>query len=543
MNEETGTFTTECEDIAQRLFGLNGSKPDIGQVVTAEKFKHAVLTGSELEPIYAELEESGLPQPPKHFAEQIQQELTELGLQQYAWEGGHRRRTDLGNAERFIDLYGDRVRYVYEWKEQGWLWWDRTRWVRYANDEIEAAVGKTIRSVYSEAAEDPDAASRKRLADWAKSSEASGRINSLLTWARNSVALSPEELDRHPMLLNVENGVLDLKTSELRPHDPELLLTRRMPMRFDPEAGAPTFEAAMELWTADDKELARFLQVAIGYTLTGRVDEHCTFFLYGDGRNGKSTWSDLWRRFFGDYSAVFKTEALFLGGLRGIRSMEQLSLLEGARYALGDEIKSEVTLNAAALKDLTGGDVRRAGRLYQQAYDYEPTDKLWLYGNHTPKITDTDLGIWRRIRLVPFTANIRNQRNQSELIADLLAEASGILNWALEGCRIWQAEGLQMVPAVEAATDRYRSEQDVLQQFMEEVCQQGKGRVVRCDDLYNEMLNWAKRNQEGFLDKKSKRWLTSRLKSLGIPQRGRGDSRMYIGIGLRDSPNQEEIPF
>jgi putative DNA primase/helicase len=158
---------------------------------------------------------------------------------------------------------------------------------------------------------------------------------------------------------------------------------------------------------------------------------------------------------------------------------------------IGSEIDEGTRLAEARVKHMTGGD-RQVGRfLYSDSFEFQPTHKLWLFGNHKPDIRGTDIGIWRRMRLIPFTVQIADSEKDPQLGAKLLGELSGILNWAIEGCAAWQKQGLGTPSVVKTATAAYQDEEDDLGQFVKDQCVVGRDNEIAKTDLYMVYRDWA----------------------------------------------------
>ena len=199
--------------------------------------------------------------------------------------------TDLGNAERFVELFGALVRYCAEWEE--WLVWDGQRWCANANAELMQMAHATVRRIHSEAAHAQDLEQRRVISKHTLASEAHSRVENMLLGAKPYLTVHADQLDQHPMLLNVANGVVDLSTMTLLPHDPDYLITKLINVSYDPAAECFEWTKFLELVTGGDQALQGFLQLAVGYTLTGRTDAHCLFVLYGTGANGKTTFTEF----------------------------------------------------------------------------------------------------------------------------------------------------------------------------------------------------------------------------------------------------------
>ena len=301
----------------------------------------------------------------------------------------------------------------------GWTEMDRR-----ADAELAKLAHNVIRGIYSEGAKkSPTKINKRATGKHALSSEARSRIENMLLCAKPYLAVRPEQLDQYPMLLNVANGVIDLSTGSLLPHDPKYLITKLIEVDYDPEAGCPEWEKFLDLVTGGDKNLQFFLQLAVGYTLTGLTDEHCLFVLYGTGANGKTTFTETIRLLLGDYAKRVNIESLMQSWGSGQAATPNVADMAGARFVLSSEIPDNRKLNDALVKDLTGGDAITARFLFTNPFTFLPTHKLWIFGNYKPQISGTDEGIWRRIRVVPFTVTIpKEQRRRMTRCACRISE-------------------------------------------------------------------------------------------------------------------------
>lgn len=423
--------------------------------------------------------------------------------------------TDEGNAQRFLAMHGDDVLYCHPWGK--WLAWDGTR---YRVDES-AAVERLAKESLATIGD----------STWRMKSQAARRLSDCLRLARVDRPVLPDGLDVDPWLLNVKNGVVDLRDGRLHPHDRSRAMTKLAPVEFlsRSEAECPRWEDFVEQVTAGDSELASFLRRACGYTLTGAVSEHALFFCHGPGANGKSVFLSTLQALLGpDYSA--KAPADLLLAKRGDAHPTERALLFGRRLVLCTESDDGRRFAEALLKELTGGDRISARRMREDFWDFAPTHKLWLSSNHKPAVRGTDHGIWRRIRLIPFSVTIPEERQDKSLGAKLLAELPGILHWAVQGCLQWQAEGLGEPKAVLAATAAYRCEMDLLGSFMAECCIVGDGRQVHAKDFRAAYENWCQQQGERPI---SQRRLGAALSERGFAKR-HSNGTWYIGLGLAD---------
>jgi putative DNA primase/helicase len=438
--------------------------------------------------------------------------------------------TDIGNAERFINQYGKDVKYCYEWGK--WLVWDGRKWVVNADAELMKLAHNVIRGIYSESVKIMDSEQRKATGKHALLSEARSKVENMLICAKPYIAVHPDQLDQYPLLLNIANGVIDLSTGSLLPHDPKYLITKLIKVDYDPKADYSKWKEFLNLVTGGDKNLQYFLQLAVGYTLTGCTDEHCLFVLYGTGSNGKTTYTETIRLLLGDYAKRVNIESLMQSWNTGRAATPDIASMAGARFVLSSEIPENRKLNESLVKDLTGGDAITARHLYEELFTFTPTHKLWIFGNHKPRISGTDEGIWRRIRVVPFSVIIpkEQRRRMSDVLAEFQNEKLGILTWAVKGSLLWLKNGLPMVDAVESATAEYRNEQDLVQQFLEEKCEMRVDFSIDKGELFKSWREWCDATGENDSAKRTQKWLTHQMTNHGFRHGGAQDRNL---LGLR----------
>lgn len=439
--------------------------------------------------------------------------------------------TDLGNSERLIARHGRDLRYCYDFGK--WLVWDGVRW---AMDRDGVALDKakdTARKMLAEAATLTDREKARPLAAWSFRSQARDRLTAMLYLAQPDVSVHPEHLDTHPWLLNVANGTLDLRTGRLGPANRVHLLTKQSPVTYHSAATCSSWTAFLDRIFQSNIALMRFVQKAAGYSLTGLDVEECFFVLWGVGQNGKSTFVETLSALLGTDYAQQATPDLLMQKKQD-RHATELAVLRGARLVASVETGQGKRLNEVLIKSMTGGDRIRANFMHQDTFEFRPEFKVWLSTNHKPVITGTDLGIWRRIRLIPFTYCIPDHEKDGGFKARLREPAalSGILNWALEGVRLWREEGLKPPQIVLDATQAYREEMDVLATWISECCVVDKRAEASAADLYRSYIQWREQNGERPETQTS---FGLRLTERGFTRFKRRDGIFWGGIGLLSS--------
>lgn len=441
--------------------------------------------------------------------------------------------SDTGNGIRFAQRMRDVVRRCVG--EDRWYLWDGSRW---APDDLNRALLLTeevVKDLYVEAARAVDR-ERDVLENWARTSQAAGRRRAMLDLAaaQPGIAVKPDQLDADPWLLVVANGTVELRTGTLRDSRPADLCTRRADVAFDPAASCPLWLQHVEFVTNGDRLLADWLRRAVGYTLTGLTDEQKLFFLWGNGANGKSTFVDVVAAVLGTYAT--QADENLLTGTGGHPT--QLADLRGVRLVVADETDRDKKLAEQRIKMLTGKRIK-ARFMRQDFFEYAPRFKLWVSGNHKPEIRGADLGIWRRMQLVPFTSTLDADRKILGYEDVLLREASGILNWALDGLADWvKLAGLGEPEAVRRATREYREEEDSIGAWLAEVAELGAvDAEVDNGRLYESYRWWCHAN--GVVDVRSNVVLGRELAARGLQRtvvrRDGRTARVWSGIRLQQS--------
>lgn len=414
---------------------------------------------------------------------------------------------DSGNAERLVHYHKDKLRYLV--KRNKWIAWDGMRWSMEGGDLRALLLAKeTVRSMATEPAlissAESDAAIFKFIA---KSSSASARAAMVkLAAAEPGMTISTDELDANPWTINMPGGLVDLRTGEVRPAVPSDFVTkiaaaaRRGAHAQGRACGswrelAPTWARFLEDVTCGDAEFEGYLQRAVGYTLTGSTQEHCLFFLHGvgnsgNGANGKSTFLDTIMLAMGEYARVGSSD-LLLAKRDGVHPTDRASIA-GARMVVCPEVDEGRTWDESLVKQLTG-DARISARgMREDFWDYTPTYKFWVTGNHKPVVRGTDHGIWRRIRLLPFLAVFRP--GDKTMLSRLGAELDGVMAWAIEGAREWSSTGLGEPARVRGATEAYRESQDVVGQFLAEYTVRDEAGRVKRSDMRRAYEHWCEAN-------------------------------------------------
>jgi putative DNA primase/helicase len=366
------------------------------------------------------------------------------------------------------------------------------------------------------------------------------RVQGMLTAAAPHLLQPADTLDSDPYLLAAPNGTIELGAHcELRPSAREDRITRVLGANYNPKADCPRWRQFLKQ-VMPDREMRDFLQRIAGYCLTGSTREQAFFIFYGTGNNGKTTFMNMLRHVMLSY-AMNSPVSTFLAkrdGADGANASPDLARLPGARLVSAAEPPEGARLDEAKVKEMASGEPMTVRHLNQGFFEFRPVFKAIISTNHRPVIRGTDRGIWRRIRLVPFTVSIPEDQIDRNLEAKLLEEAEGILQWALTGCEEWVAgQGLRAPAAAIAAVESYRADEDPVGEFLKARCEvseainpsTNKRFETSAKRLREHYMEWCK--NEG-LDPLSGKAFGSKLTGRGIERRKTGGNTVYVGVHL-----------
>lgn len=445
--------------------------------------------------------------------------------------------TDTGNAHRMYDKFGNILKYSYNRKK--WYFWTGKVWILDESGEIKKLADDICDDLKKEAWQIPDEDMQETALKWAKRTAGSAAKESMIKECQHlyDIPASPDDFDAYPDFLNCQNGVINLRNGELMPHDSCLMLSKITNAEYDVKKRKP------KMWlkflddvTNGDKALQEYIQKCVGYSLSGSIQEQCTYFLYGMGNNGKSTFLDSIADMLGDYAANTQPDTLMLQGKMGSSAggaNTEIARLKSARFVTSEEPTEGVRLNEGLLKQLTGGSKVTCRFLYGDEFEYTPEFKIWVATNHKPVVRGTDVGIWRRIKLIPFEVNIPKDKVDKNLKYKLRTEFPQILAWAVDGCMKWQKEGLQEPECVLEATKDYKQEMDLIAGFVEQciVIDYSQETKIAGSDLFAIYRAWARETNEWEMS--AKRFGMEIIKK--IPEKGRdGKGIFYRKIALTD---------
>lgn len=280
----------------------------------------------------------------------------------------------------------------------------------------------------------------------------------------------------------------------------------------------------------NDLELIRFVQKAMGYAMSGDVSEQCLFILWGTGANGKSTFLNVLSQLFGDYGCSTGIETFTK---KNKEQSNDLARLKGARLVTTSEIEQGSPMSESLIKSVTGEDALTARFLYGEYFSFKPTFKIFMATNHKPKIRGADNGIWRRIKMIPFTVTIPPEQRDKKLTEKLIAENSGILNWLIQGYAMWKKEGLEEPEAVRQTNEEYRMDMDAVGTFVNDCLEIDASLKWRLHTklLYETYVKWCNKNNERVM---SQKWLGLRMSEKGFKRMATNGQRVWLGLVIRN---------
>jgi len=400
--------------------------------------------------------------------------------------------TDTGNAERLLAAFP--AKFLYSPETNRWFTWTGKLWRRDSLQTIYSYANATIREFLRQTNQIADPIPREIARKFAIRSESAQSQEAMIRQFHrlHGTSILQSRFDRHPYLLNLDNGILDLRAGQLLPHAPSRLLSKTSSIKFDPSATCPLFLSFLDRIMASNENLISYLQTIFGYSLTGDVSERAVFCLFGNGSNGKTTLLRVIRHILGDYAASVMIKSIMDNRESdSLTTTSDIANLQGARFATTSEAKQRQKLSEHLIKYLTSTDKLRACHKYQDPFEFEPTHKLFIDTNHRPEVTGTDLGIWSRLHLIPFTTEVPKASQDPELYFKLIEESPGILNWMLNGCLRWSVSRLNPPSEVTSATSAWKVEDDLFSEFFTDCCEFTPKYFTPTSQINDEFKKWC----------------------------------------------------
>ena len=437
--------------------------------------------------------------------------------------------TDITNRDYFLKAFDSKIRYCLMWNK--FLIWNGTCWEIDKKGKVEEDCVDFVHHMYRGLRVITDLQLQKDFEKHLIKSESFRRIQALVGLLKMSkdIKVSDDELDTDNYLFNVNGITLNLKNGKGFPPEPTNLITKRSKFIYDKDAKCPTWDMFLLQIFNKDTDLIRFVQKAMGYSLSGDVREQCLFILWGTGANGKSTFLNVLQELFGDYACTTGTETFMK---KTSEQSNDLARLKGIRLVTTTEVEQGKALSESLIKQITGGDEITARFLYGEYFSFKPTFKIFMATNHKPKIRGADNGIWRRIKMIPFTVTIPAEQRDKTLTEKLIAENSGILNWLIQGYALWRKEGLNEPEAIRDANEEYRMDMDAVGTFVNDCFDLDASMRWRLPNqmLYQTYIKWCNANNERVM---SQKWLTMRMSEKGFKRMVSNTGRIWLGLTVK----------
>lgn len=434
--------------------------------------------------------------------------------------------TEDSAALAFVERHGENVRFCHS--TGSWFVWNGVTW----KPDQTGWVIHTARELSRELGEDQASTVRKTIG---KTSFAAG----IERFSRHDprVAVTVDYWDSDPMLLGTPGGTVDLRTGKLRDPRQQDGITK-LTMVAPLETGCPLWLRFLAEATGDDDGLVRFLQQWCGYGLTGLTREHALVFVYGPGGNGKSVFLNVLRTIMQDYAATSAMETFTAS--QSDRHSTELAMLRGARLVTASETEEGRPWAEARIKQMTGGDPITARFMRQDNFTFIPQFKLVIVGNHKPTLRNVDDAARRRFNIVPFI--VQPSTPDPELETKLMTEAPGILQWMIEGCRDWFANGLVRPESVLQATQTYFDDQDLMAQWLADECDAELGNRYKWEPTGTLFASWSTYAKAAGEKAGSVKAFSSDMVKRGFVRAMKGEkrTRAFEGVRLRIKERYEQ---
>ena len=453
-------------------------------------------------------------------------------------------RDEIGIGNAFADYFKPIARFNAD--RNIWYVYDGTVWQPDENALAVAELAKNLADqLYTFALSIKDEDTRNRYIKRVQKLQLRKNRKTMVEDAKSVYPVRMELFDSNKYLFNCENGTLDLNTLSFRPHDPGDYITKISPITYDPEATCPRWDQFVDEVMQGKATVGRYLQKAVGYSLTGDTSLECLFIMYGPTtRNGKTTTIETILRLMGEYGRSAKPDMLasnFRGPSNGAPS-EDVARLAGARFVGISEMEQKLTINASLTKQLTGNNRITARFLHENSFEFQLQAKIFIDTNHLPNVTDQTLFESGRLLIIPFNRHFEEHEQDKSLKTTLSdpGALSGILNWAVEGYRLFKEEGLEPPEDVKSATAQYRQDSDRISQFSDSWLEEGKDEdgdkyQVPCKAAYRvysrwcEEMNYRPDNYKNFRAAMEKAYMVDTRR----PKGGGSMTPLIIGVRLR----------
>lgn len=464
---------------------------------------------------------------------------------------------DTGNAQRLYDYFGEL--FHYNVTDKCFMFWTGKTWIKDSKEIIKKYANKLIDMMRDEVNSiqdninkyrtEGDAAKANDLEDYLKTfcknvsrlANKAGKEAMIAEFkALGTIPVESNEFDREKYLLNTDSGIINLENGDILGYDPKYMISKSTNCKVICEEPTTWISFLNSIFYRGDdeksiqetKEIVEFVRLSLGYSLSGSCDEQIMFVLYGDGSNGKSTFTETVAKMMGDYAASINADVLMQQKVSNNSSTYTLAKLMNIRFVECGETEESGKLAEAKVKAITGGDVINAAFKYGNEFSYKPDFKIWMSTNNKPIIRGKDFGIWRRIIPIPFLRKFTAKEKDKKMPIKLKEEIPKILAWCIEGYLEYQEKGEIVMPkCLEDERVAYKEQMDVVSQFIKSECNVRIDLEISAKKLFNYYKMWAENNIE-FKVKQTK--FEEELLNRGIKIIRRRNEKTYKGIALID---------
>ena len=443
--------------------------------------------------------------------------------------------TDTGNAHLFVKKYGEEIRYNIDNKL--WMLWNSKYWQTDVHNNIKNYAELVIEEMKISAKINDNEEIRIAILKNVKKALQTGGKSAMIKESEHlyGIPVMNSDFDEDGYLFNTESGIIDLKRKKILPHNKSLMLSKFTPYTVEYEEPKMWLKFLNEIFE-NDKEVIAYIQRVFGYALTSSTREQCMFILTGDGSNGKSLLLEILNEAMGSYADTSNVDILLEKHNQSSGNLGDIARLNGIRCITTDEAKLNDKLNESAIKTMTSGIGKIVARfLYGKEFAFIPKMKIFMATNYKPTIRGTDHGIWRRIKIIPFNIIIPDEEQDKDLKYKLKDEMSKILGWMIKGCIEWQKNGLSEPKKFKNAQKDYRSEMDVVQRWIDEVCFIDGQYKEKSSVLFENFSNYVKANKEYQLSH------TMFGRNLGKKFQKRMFTGTVVYMGIKLKPNNDYI--
>ena len=440
---------------------------------------------------------------------------------------------DTGNSHRFVDMFGDILRYNVD--NKFWMIWNDNYWQSDVTESVKNFIEILGENMLLESANISDMMQKMRFLKNLEHIYSSGGKEALLKEARHlpGIPVFNSDFDKNPYLLCTGSGTIDLRTGELYQSKKEDMISLTTGYNVSYDEPTQFLKFYDEIFSSNEN-IKRYVWKALGYSISGLTREQIMFLIHGDGNNGKSLLLEIVNEVLGGYSVTSKPQLITEQKFQTTNS-EEVARLKGKRFNVVEETKPGDKADEQIIKQLTSGLGKMVARfLYAGSFEFVNISKIWMPSNYELNIVGTDKGIWRRIVKIPVYVDFEG-REDKDLKDKLLAEGPEILGWLIRGFQLYLEEGLIPPEEIVKATKDYKQEMDLVAQWIAEYCDVKPSYFERANVLYDNYRAFCMRRDQRTNQTQFGRNLGKKFKKYNS-----GEGIVYIGLRLKQGSGDLE---